>query len=76
MWSQKPLIFMHFHGVFLGSQHKIWSKQHNGKVSEFCHKMMLIERQVVSLVPAKELVGETESKPRRESHTYRGLEET
>jgi hypothetical protein len=31
--SQKSLIFMHFHGVFLGSQHEIWSKQHNGKVS-------------------------------------------
>jgi hypothetical protein len=30
--SQKSLIFMHFHGVFLGSQHEIWSKQHNGKV--------------------------------------------
>ena len=24
---------MHFHEVFLGSQHEIWSKQHNGKVS-------------------------------------------
>ena len=23
---------MRFHGVFLGSQHEIWSKQHNGKV--------------------------------------------
>src|SRR3954469_6727563 len=33
--SQKPLIFMHFHEVFLGSQHEIWSKQHNGKVSLF-----------------------------------------
>src|SRR4051812_46958273 len=33
--SQKPLIFMHFHEVFLGSQHEIWSKQHNGKVSDF-----------------------------------------
>jgi hypothetical protein len=31
--DQKPLIFMHFHEVFLGSQHEIWSKQHNGKVS-------------------------------------------
>ena len=31
--GQKPLIFMHFHEVFLGSQHEIWSKQHNGKVS-------------------------------------------
>jgi hypothetical protein len=31
--GQKPLIFMHFHGVFLESQHEIWSKQHNGKVS-------------------------------------------
>jgi hypothetical protein len=30
--SQKSLIFMHFHGVFLGTQHEIWSKQHNGKV--------------------------------------------
>jgi hypothetical protein len=26
------LIFMRFHGVFLGKQHEIWSKQHNGKV--------------------------------------------
>jgi len=24
---------MRFHEVFLGSQHEIWSKQHNGKVS-------------------------------------------
>ena len=23
---------MRFHGVFLGSQHEIWPKQHNGKV--------------------------------------------
>src|SRR2546421_2847859 len=30
--GQKPLIFMRFHGVFLGSQHEIWSKQYNGKV--------------------------------------------
>jgi hypothetical protein len=30
--SQKSLIFMHFHEVFLGSQHEIWAKQHNGKV--------------------------------------------
>jgi hypothetical protein len=33
--SQKPLIFMHFHEVFLGSQHEIWSKQHNGKVRAY-----------------------------------------
>src|SRR4029453_16454626 len=32
---RKPLIFMHFHEVFLGSQHEVWSKQHNGKVSLF-----------------------------------------
>jgi hypothetical protein len=25
---------MRFHGVFLGSQHEMWSKQHNGKVRE------------------------------------------
>ena len=30
--GQKPLIFMHFHEVSFGSQHEIWSKQHNGKV--------------------------------------------
>ena len=23
---------MHFHGISFGSQHEIWSKQHNGKV--------------------------------------------
>jgi hypothetical protein len=27
------LIFIRFHGAFLGNQHEIWSKQHNGKVS-------------------------------------------
>jgi hypothetical protein len=32
-WIQKPLIFMHFHGVSLGDQHEMWLKQHNGKVS-------------------------------------------
>src|SRR5262249_18437121 len=30
--GQTPLIFMRFHAVPLGNQHKIWSKQHNGKV--------------------------------------------
>ena len=34
MAGSKPLIFMRFHGVFLGSQHEMWSKQHNGKVSK------------------------------------------
>ena len=29
---KNPLIFMRFHGVFLGSQHEIRSKRHNGKV--------------------------------------------
>jgi hypothetical protein len=29
---------MHFHGVFLGSQHESWSKQHNVKVSLLCRK--------------------------------------
>jgi hypothetical protein len=33
MVSQRPLIFMHFHGVSFGSQHEMWSKQHNGKAS-------------------------------------------
>ena len=33
-WVQRSLIFMHFHGVFLGNQHEIWSKQHNGKVRD------------------------------------------
>ena len=31
----KLLIFMRFHRVFLGNQHEIWPKQHNGKVSYF-----------------------------------------
>jgi hypothetical protein len=31
--GQKLLIFMHFHGVPLGNQHAMWSKQHNGKVT-------------------------------------------
>jgi hypothetical protein len=26
---------MYFHGLSLGHQHEIWSKQHNGKVSSF-----------------------------------------
>ena len=30
-WVQQPWILMRFHGVFLGNQHEIWSKQHNGK---------------------------------------------
>jgi hypothetical protein len=29
--DSKSLIFMRFHVVFLGNQHEIWSKQHNGK---------------------------------------------
>jgi hypothetical protein len=33
-WS-KAIDFMQFHGVFLGSQHASWSKQHNGKISKF-----------------------------------------
>jgi len=31
--GSKPLICMRFHGVFLGNQHEIWSKRHNGKVT-------------------------------------------
>src|SRR4030095_7183502 len=31
-YGQKSLIFMHLHGVCLGSEHEMWSKQHNGKV--------------------------------------------
>ena len=30
---------MHFHGVFLESQHEIWSKQHNGKVTNLIEKV-------------------------------------
>jgi hypothetical protein len=30
---QKSLIFMCFHGVFLGNQHDMWSQEHNGTVS-------------------------------------------
>jgi hypothetical protein len=40
-WAQKSLIFMHFHVMFLGNQHEIWSKQHNGKVSPVAAKWNL-----------------------------------
>jgi hypothetical protein len=33
-WVQKALIFMRFHGGFLGNPREIWSKKHNGKVSK------------------------------------------
>jgi hypothetical protein len=29
---QKALIFMRFHRVFLGDQHEMWPRRHNGKV--------------------------------------------
>src|SRR3954470_10050532 len=53
--SQKPLIFMHFHEVFLGSQHEIWSKQHNGKVRNMPSrkknsKHMLCHRNILDLL--------------------------
>jgi hypothetical protein len=35
MAGSKPLIFMHFHEASFGNQHEIWSKQHNGKVTNF-----------------------------------------
>ena len=31
--SPKPWMCRCFHGVLLGNQHAMWSKQHNGKVS-------------------------------------------
>jgi hypothetical protein len=34
---------MRFHGVFLGRQHEIWSKQHNGKVRWDCFGAQTIE---------------------------------
>src|SRR5215211_1375883 len=33
--GQKSLIFMRFHEASFGNQHEIWSKQHNGKVTNF-----------------------------------------
>src|SRR5262252_698618 len=40
--GQKSLIFMHFHEVFLGSQHEIWSEQHNGKVRNIVSTCQLL----------------------------------
>src|SRR5678815_5879257 len=40
--GQKPLIFMRFHEVFHGSQHEIWPKQHNGKVSQVEHNLKAV----------------------------------
>jgi hypothetical protein len=37
-------MFMRFHGVFLGCQHEMWSKQHNGKVRR---KVSIIRVHVV-----------------------------
>ena len=41
-------MFMRFHGVFLGNQHELWSKQHNGKVSIFS---LIISRTMAARVP-------------------------
>src|SRR5215211_1115150 len=56
-WVQKALIFMRFHGGFLGNQHEIWSKQHNGKVRKFWQRFRLpvppsMPGMEVSRVPA------------------------
>jgi hypothetical protein len=48
--AQKPLIFMRFHGVFLGRQHEIWSKQHNGKVRTIRHPAYFAKLQYSSHV--------------------------
>jgi hypothetical protein len=40
---------MRFHGVFLGSQHEVWSKQHNGKVSK--NRIKSYEKVYTSLDP-------------------------
>src|SRR5215216_550665 len=49
--GRKPLIFMHFHGVFLGSQHTIWPKQHNGKV-----RKEEAQKKSLKFVQVKELI--------------------
>jgi hypothetical protein len=38
---------MYFHGVYFGSQHEIWSKQHNGKVSHLLWNARTFNRWVV-----------------------------
>src|SRR4029453_7376380 len=38
---------MHFHEVIFRSQHELWSKQHNGKVSRFCANMRLQEFKIL-----------------------------
>ena len=38
---------MRFHGVFLGNQHKIWSKQHNGKVSKLLDPRRLLGNHLI-----------------------------
>jgi len=35
---------MRFHGVFLGNQHEIRSKQHNGKVRKVWEMMSMVAR--------------------------------
>jgi hypothetical protein len=40
---------MSFHGVFLGSQHEMWSKQHNGKVSLLLSDVEIIKMALSDL---------------------------
>ena len=56
-WVQKPLIFMHFHGVSLGNQHEMWSKQHNGKVSCYPYNVTLVRCQEKLLLQNRGIAG-------------------
>jgi transposase len=41
---------MHFHGVSFGSQHEIWSKQHNGKVSVLRKRAHLVRQHTANVL--------------------------
>jgi hypothetical protein len=61
-----PLICMRFHGVLLGNQHEIWSKQHNRKVRGIRGRVADVHFGVATL---HDLVGVTAgAKHRNASH--------
>ena len=66
---------MRFHGVFLGNQHEIWSKQHNGKVnfSPFSLNAPLPDGILLLSALSQEALydPDTAGLPLRDGHTFR-----
>ena len=52
---------MHFHEVFLGSQHEMWSKQHNGKVSLLLDEISMVQETTIRATRQSPLFEEVEN---------------